>query len=272
MNDSIITPMKRCTKCGIEKPATTEYFHKLNRTIDGISTQCKNCVNMQRKIRYDKNPSTALNSNREYRQRNREAVSERKKEYRQRNKDRIRANRKELYSRTREESIEASKEYYHENRQEIRVRRRKADDLYNKTHREQKQQWARNYYKEYPEKATAVFHRRAARKRELPATLSGTQWKKCLEYFNHRCAVCGRPRGMWHTIAADHWIPLISPDCLGTVAGNMIPLCHGDGGCNNSKGGKDAILWLNEKFGKKKAKQILDRINTYFEWVKQQND
>jgi 5-methylcytosine-specific restriction endonuclease McrA len=37
------TPTKICSKCGIEKPATTEFFHRSKRTKDGLNTHCKAC-------------------------------------------------------------------------------------------------------------------------------------------------------------------------------------------------------------------------------------
>jgi hypothetical protein len=79
-----------------------------------------------------------------------------------------------------------------------------------------------------------------------------------------------RPAGLWHQITPDHWIPLASPDCPGTVPENIIPLCFGSGGCNNSKKAKDGYEWLLQRYGKRKACVILKRIQAYFEWVKNQ--
>lgn len=109
--------------------------------------------------------------------------------------------------------------------------------------------------------------RRRARKRDLPDTLTPEQWQQALDYFGGCCAVCGRSPGLWHTIAADHWIPLSKGG--GTTADNIVPLCHGQGGCNNSKHSKDAYAWLLSIFGKRKAKKALTRIEAYFEWMKQ---
>lgn len=66
----------------------------------------------------------------------------------------------------------------------------------------------------------------------------------------------------------DHWIPLSSPECPGTVPCNIIPLCHSKAGgslcCNNVKGNRDPTVWLEEEFGLKKAKRVIKRINDYF--------
>ena len=36
---------KRCTKCGEEKPATTDYFYRKNRLIPDLRSDCKRCAN-----------------------------------------------------------------------------------------------------------------------------------------------------------------------------------------------------------------------------------
>lgn len=106
-----------------------------------------------------------------------------------------------------------------------------------------------------------------ARKRSLPIAFSNSDWEDALDYWGYQCAICGRPRGLWHTLAQDHWIPLSDPRCPGTLPTNILPLCHGEGGCNNSKGNKDPIRWLEERLGKRRAAQKLAQIQAYFTWV-----
>ncbi len=62
------TPLKRCTKCGEEKPATTEYFHKRNSAPIGLKSRCKACC----KLDYD--PERRSQKGREYYQTHREEV------------------------------------------------------------------------------------------------------------------------------------------------------------------------------------------------------
>ncbi|MFQ3534315.1 MAG: hypothetical protein SNJ58_00420 [Aggregatilineales bacterium] len=109
-----------------------------------------------------------------------------------------------------------------------------------------------------------------ARKRSLPIAFSSSDWDNALDYWGYQCAVCGRPRGLWHTLAQDHWIPLSDSRCPGTVPTNILPLCHGEGGCNNSKGSKDPVRWLEERLGKRRAAQKLAEIQAYFAWVEAQ--
>ena len=41
---------KTCSKCKWNLPATTEYFHKMSTTKDGLQYECKVCKNLQAKI------------------------------------------------------------------------------------------------------------------------------------------------------------------------------------------------------------------------------
>lgn len=45
--------MKKCTKCGVEKPFSD--FHKNNRTKDGLIGSCKSCVSNYHKTYYERN-------------------------------------------------------------------------------------------------------------------------------------------------------------------------------------------------------------------------
>ncbi len=113
---------------------------------------------------------------------------------------------------------------------------------------------------------------RRERKRKLVKDFTPSDWQRALNYFNGCCAVCGRPLADLfgtRTASYDHWIPVVSPDCPGTIPTNIVPLCSGLDGCNQSKGSKIADEWLVEKFGKRKAAQILKRVNAYFYWINQ---
>ena len=132
-------------------------------------------------------------------------------------------------------------------------------------------------YKERPE-AQEVMRlarvRRRAREYALPDTLTAEQWGRALDYFNGCCAVCGRQLNDLfgtHYVSADHWIPLAKPGCPGTTADNIVPLCHGIGGCNNRKHYSLPEQWLKRMFGTKQANKVLKRVETYFVWVREQD-
>src|SRR5579859_2865506 len=106
------------------------------------------------------------------------------------------------------------------------------------------------------------------RKRELPNRFTQQDWHTALDYWGHKCAVCERPRGLWHTLSHDHWIPLSSEECPGTDPTNILPLCCGVDGCNNSKGKQMPDEWLRKKLGKRRANRKLAEIEAYFDWVR----
>jgi len=234
----IIIPFKRCTKCGNEYPATAEYFYRNKTFNDGLHFQCKKCRNKYQ-VKY----------NVEHRQ---EIKQWRDEHYEDRRR------KKSQYNTEHREERKQNKARWHA---EHREEQRQVSARYNTEHREEIKQWRKNH----KDKSRAVTHRRMARKRSLPNTISSKDIAYALEYFNNRCAVCGRPlNGLWHTGALDHWIPLASPDCPGSIPENEVPLCHGMEGCNNSKCDRDPVEWVTEKYGKRKAASILKRIETYF--------
>lgn len=98
---------------------------------------------------------------------------------------------------------------------------------------------------------------------------SPTDWVNCKAFFNNACAVCGRnifPLDATITLAPDHWQP-ISKNGNSTPL-NIIPLCHGLGGCNNSKKDYDPIEWLLSRYGTRQANIILARVEAYFQFVR----
>jgi len=133
---------------------------------------------------------------------------------------------------------------------------------------EKKRALNQRWDKANPEKTRNKVLRKRARRRGLPNTFTLAEQRFCRQYWQHACALCGREEGFQWILAFDHFIPLADPGCPGTVATNMLVLCHGEGGCNNSKGGTDAQMWLQARFGKRKAQAILKEIDAYFHLVR----
>ena len=251
-------PQKRCTKCGAEHPATTEYFHKRTSKRDGLDTQCKVCVGIREKKRYERNPEQKRKYQRDIRAKYIDRYRERERNHTETHREEARERTRQWVKENPERKRENDRQYYQNVLRYDRDKRR--DEL-------------RAWRQANPDKAHAQLARRRARKRGLPATFTPDDWQRALDYFNGCCAICGRAPSFWHILAQEHWIPITDkrPDNPGTVATNMIPMCHsmkdGEGGCNNSKSNKDPIEWLIEKFGKRKAKQIQERVEAYFEWL-----
>ena len=84
-----------------------------------------------------------------------------------------------------------------------------------------------------------------------------TYWQNC-------CAVCQQPDSFWIT-----WPPIIGFLSLHLSVPELLrqtcfPLCHGEQGCNNSKGYSDPHEWLARRYGVRKAAKIKKTIATYF--------
>lgn len=138
---------------------------------------------------------------------------------------------------------------------------------WNKKNRDRANRATSEYHRRKPEIMRVIKQNRRARKLNLPNTFTSQEWNTCLGYFHYTCAVCGcQLRDLLGDVEphADHWIPLSHPDCTGTVAVNMVCLCNA---CNQNKHAKLPEQWLTEKYGTKKAKIIIARVNTYFETI-----
>lgn len=229
--DSI--PQKTCTKCGETYSATPEFFTRDKNKPDGLFSWCKPCKSSSDK--YYRNLPEA---------RQRDFDRKRSPEYRERNRE---------YARSCREDPEKNKV----------ILGRKRSPEYRALERASKK--ALRQKPRYRLLHNIRNHNRRARNKLLEAHFSDTDWLNCLLHFNHSCAVCGRPQGLWHTLAADHWIPLSHPNCPGTVPVNIVPLCHGIGGCNNKKGDRQPDEWLFGQFTNAKARSIIKKIQGYFE-------
>lgn len=252
---------QRCTRCHEIFPATKEWFKIDNRKENGITTWCRKC---------------AVDYSREWYEQKLEDDPEYSAKQYQKHRDYHRAKGREWYINNTERHRESSKKWREENREHVRELDRKRyqkhrDKVIRKSRewRENNKTQYRNYnlewFKNNPERAVAIRKgrdsRRRARKRQLPYSLKPQQWLYCLEYWEHKCAVC---EDVAEIIHADHWIPLSTPNCPGTIAENIVCLCSH---CNVTKQAKNPEQWLIEKLGKNLAIQKLTEINAYFEFV-----
>lgn len=252
--DSTTTPTKKCNKCGRVLPATLEFFAHKERGRYGVSAICRPCLAQRERQRRATDPT--IKEKDRLRNKNPGRVAWKRQymqKYTRTTKYRKWDNERNKERRKRPEYIAAEK-------------RRKAGARY----RQRFSEYRKNYSKTAKGRAVelAAWHRRSARLRDLPTTFTANDWQRAVGYFDGKCAVCGRPPGLWHTLAADHWIPLTNPECPGTVPWNIVPLCHQLDGCNNHKGAKDPLEWLVEKLGEKEAVKVMERITAYFEAVR----
>lgn len=136
--------MKRCNKCGQEKPLDCFYAHRQCK--DGHVGTCKECYRSAGKRRYEEHREEHLAKCREYRDEHREEIrayfrkrysekrdelceyqrqhrpqiNARKRERRESNREAYNAYQRDYYSRTREQYAARSKRYREEHRESIR--------------------------------------------------------------------------------------------------------------------------------------------------------
>jgi hypothetical protein len=243
-----VSTLKRCSKCGEYKPR--ELFSKGGkRSKDGLNYQCKACCL-------------------EYYYANADRLRAYHREYQSTNADRVKEYNYEYYHANPERERERAREYRLANPDQVRkmnreYKRANADHLSDK-----KRAYRQTDAGRKTERISSI--RRVARKRDLPDTLTVADWQSALDHFGGCCAACGRPRGLWHTLAADHWIPLTKGGP--TTPDNIVPLCQGVNGCNNTKHNRAPAEWLIERFGKRKGRAIQRRIETYLNSCKSREE
>lgn len=294
------TPLKRCTKCDQEFPATTEYFHKDKSKPDGLVLRCKSCVSSRGKHLRDTREERMAQRNApvktcticgkefpatlEYfyadnrydpavlRSACKPCANKQSKDTR--DQDKLRAYGKKWAEENREKRRKACREWRARNldtqRQKDRISKRNDPSrsakwkAYRLKNQDKISRTQRKYKENNREKLRIILQRYVARKASLPNDYKDTDWQFALDYFHGCCAYCGRPPGLFHMLAMDHFVPISSKDCPGTIPANIVPACHQEDGCNNSKHDRDPNEWVMDKFGKRRGREILDRIHLFF--------
>ena len=244
-----------CTKCGNEYPATAEYFKPDKKKRNGFFSWCRACCNEDNKVQYHKKLEQNRQRALDYRNAHLEQSRETTREYHRTHKDRERETNKAWRERHPEYNgynKELSRKRYRDNREQILA----ADKLRRRNN---------------PLPTQIASFRRKSRHKGLPLQFTVSDWRRALDYFEHRCAVCGRQADMWTFLARDHWIPITNTACPGTIPTNIVPLCHAKAGtptgtpcCNQSKFNHHPMEWLIDRFGSRRANEIARRIEQYF--------
>lgn len=271
-----MSEIAQCSKCGTEYPFTAEYFV----TCKGrLTPRCKVCNRVRTAEWRKSNPERAAATKKK-------CYEAKKEQYQQHNRERYhkipiekqRQQKHDYYVKHREEHHDRSRQWVKNNPEKRRAilnnyiqRNRERINEENRlkyaVNPEPFKQRGKRYMAKKPITAKMATHRRLARKRNLPDTFTAQEWSHCLNWFHGCCAYCGNPAGLLPgmNITADHFIPLNSPKCTGTVASNIIPACQN---CNTKKSDTDALEWLVKEVGEHKAKRIFNHIQDYFKEIK----
>lgn len=206
-------PLKRCTKCGKDLPATPEYFYRDRSHADGLSSQCKECKAPAAAKWALINPEKKKDAQRKWVAKNKDRVTGYKRSYEVRNKDEQRERRKR-WAKNNPDKVSAKN------------RKRKAYLA----------EWMRKWRKDNPDKSRAVKARRRARENASPTHYTAADVKRQYNAQKGRCYYCGcSVKSNFHV---DHVIPLSRGGSNGPE--NIVIACQP---CNKSKGAKLPHEW-----------------------------
>lgn len=250
-----VLQVKRCCTCKQDKSLSA--FGPYRRSNDGLKHRCRECCHAEQ---------------REYRERNKEACAMRIKSWTERNQERCKVlkhdnhARRQLEAPYREQRRTKSCLYRLKNPGAGREKRR----AWQKAHPEKVASYRarcyrrnkdkrREYVRRNIEKYRAWWAHKRAKRRGLPMDWGRRDMASALRYFRHCCPVCRTAFTVGSPVQWDHWVPVASDNCPGTIPQNMVPLC---GTCNRSKRNHEAAKWLAKKLGEG-AQQVLLEIE-YF--------
>lgn len=120
MADANSTPMRVCTSCGIEKPATADHFHAYKRAPDGCRSVCRLC----RAADYAANREERLERKRQHYQENRDRITASVRSYYEANAEAQREAARKRYWRNRDRYVKRSREYHAAHRDRLNARKR----------------------------------------------------------------------------------------------------------------------------------------------------
>jgi hypothetical protein len=251
---------KVCTKCGIEKPVTREYFYIVKHGNNGVKNICKQCDADQKKQQFEERIT--------YAQQHRPEIIERRKE---RNKQLHQLRTRESKTvhrvkRTPAELLETRVNYYINNKERIKeynkiryLNNKESINNQSKCYYFNNKELIKERIKQNPEKYQPIRVRRDQRRRalanQLPSNFTVNQWEECKKHFNGRCAYCEDDR----RIEQEHVVPVAKGGSY--TRNNIVPACAR---CNASKGAKNFQAWYHQQsfYSKKRESFIINYLNS----------
>lgn len=252
MNDSTpqdvpLQGFKRCKKCNIAYPATTEYFHRWSVAKDGLKQRCKTCRNIDKQGYCERNKDKITAYGRLYREKNRATINEKRKARYQANREYELARNKRWDEKNPEKRREHARAAYWRNPDKQRRRNkryREANIEYSRSrvrdyyHQNKAKERARHrrWRQENPEVRRKSLQDYRARLANAPGEHTSEELAKIREVQANQCLYCGADCST--AFHVDHFIPL---DKGGSnSADNLVIACES---CNCSKNDRLPSEW-----------------------------
>ena len=225
--------MKICGKC--KETKSLEEFSKDNNRKDGRCFACKICTKEYRQ----NNKERITEQKKKYYQENKDHVAECGKKYRQNNREKILQRKAEYYQNNKVKITEQMAEYYQNNKESFKKRY--------KENEEERKEYRREYQRRNPVTVQAIelssSVRRRAKKDKIPIDLDFISFPNMLDWLKRqpRCECCNVEFNMGYK-GGKHGPRNDSPSVdkfypdKGYVEGNVYLLCWA---CNKAKGDAD---------------------------------
>jgi len=252
-----LSEMKTCSTCEGKLPRTIEYFVSVKASKDGLSGQYRTCRSAYKK-RYNKENRASIRerekvyekshkenkaiADKKYRDKHKQEAAEYSKQYRKDNKERLSEQKKRFYLENKEEVNKKNRKKWHENKEYLHMKSK----IYREANKSVLREKGLKYQKENRDSANVRSHNYRARKRQLPHTLTSSQWKLIKSHFDNKCSYCGKssPLAQEHFLAANNG---------GEYAiSNIVPSCQS---CNSSKNASNFFIWYPKQKFYSKARE-----------------
>lgn len=216
-NTSLDVPLKHCSQCKNEFPATVEYFGKDRQRPSGLASACRSCERERARRYRAEHPDRTRKAGQKYYAANREARAEYRRQYAEANPGKATEAARKSRANNRERAREVSRAWAAANPDKIKESQRK-------------------FYRANPEKSRAAVLRRRAIKRAANGDHTAADIRRQYEAQKGKCYYCGCDLGdSYHT---DHVIPLSRGGSDGPE--NIVVAC---GPCNLAKGARLPSEW-----------------------------
>jgi 5-methylcytosine-specific restriction endonuclease McrA len=231
--------MKRCSKCGQEKPADLEHFARERRRPSGLFSWCRDCQRADAKQRRLDDPEHARAIQRASVERNRpNYLARQQAAYRKRMADPVTAEAERERTRLKAQRERAS----NPEKANKRVRDYRARHI--EVVRARGREMGRERYRRDPAPFRASAAKQRAARAQVEGEYNGKDLNAAFRKQNGCCIYCGSkvggPGRPWH---ADHFIPISRGGT--NHPENIVIACDP---CNRSKHNKMPWEWMPDRF------------------------